>query len=270
MGRIDENADLSIDPDDIRYIGGDLSWNPVNVGITDKDIFALTIDPQDSSVLYAGAYGGGIYKSYNGGLTWDTINNGLTYTYIDAFAVDPQNSSVIYAATRHDLFRSSDGGYHWKSCSEGLPEGFIYTLAIDPVNPSKVYAGTDGYGVFRTVADTDDDGYYDEYDNCPSTYNPEQEDSDGDGCGDACDGRPDDPNWVTISGSITYNSASVCAMVLANGQYMFTCGGVTSAYTSLMCLWMEKGKSLFTGFVQVFHHLEPYLALEEEGVMISL
>ena len=36
-------------------------------------------------------------------------------------------------------------------------------------------------------ADRDRDGIYDHKDNCPDTYNPSQDDSDGDGLGDVCD-----------------------------------------------------------------------------------
>ncbi len=32
-------------------------------------------------------------------------------------------------------------------------------------------------------------------------------------------------DWVNINGTVTYNGSPVCAMVLANGQYMFTCSG---------------------------------------------
>jgi hypothetical protein len=32
-------------------------------------------------------------------------------------------------------------------------------------------------------------------------------------------------DWVTIQGTVTYNGIPLCAMVLANGQYMFSCGG---------------------------------------------
>lgn len=43
------------------------------------------------------------------------------------------------------------------------------------------------------LADNDNDGVIDDFDNCPSYYNPGQEDLDGDGTGDICDQCPDDP-----------------------------------------------------------------------------
>ena len=44
--------------------------------------------------------------------------------------------------------------------------------------------------VAATVADRDHDGVPDGSDNCPSTYNPPQTDSDADRVGDACEGAP--------------------------------------------------------------------------------
>ncbi len=41
--------------------------------------------------------------------------------------------------------------------------------------------------------DTDEDGIIDVKDNCPTTYNPDQEDMDNDGIGDECDSCPEDP-----------------------------------------------------------------------------
>ena len=49
------------------------------------------------------------------------------------------------------------------------------------------------------LADADSDGIPDEEDNCPAQANPDQEDSDGDGPGDACD--PDDDNDGVEDGS---------------------------------------------------------------------
>ena len=36
---------------------------------------------------------------------------------------------------------------------------------------------------------------------------------------------PANNDWVNINGTVTYNGSPVCTMVLANGQYMFTCSG---------------------------------------------
>ncbi|MBN1765130.1 MAG: hypothetical protein JW860_07725, partial [Sedimentisphaerales bacterium] len=43
-------------------------------------------------------------------------------------------------------------------------------------------------------SDSDEDGVYDEEDNCPNDYNPDQDDSDDDTLGDVCDDCPFDPD----------------------------------------------------------------------------
>lgn len=53
-------------------------------------------------------------------------------------------------------------------------------------NPDQ--ANTDGDGVGDACdPDDDNDGVLDVDDNCPTTYNPDQADSDSDGIGDACE-----------------------------------------------------------------------------------
>ncbi|MCB9849203.1 MAG: thrombospondin type 3 repeat-containing protein [Phycisphaerales bacterium] len=81
----------------------------------------------------------------------------------------------------------------------------IYNMNINNVNGTwRLYVMNWGYQGYlfgdagqisggwtiRFVHDTDGDGYFDNQDNCPDIYNPEQEDDDYDGVGNPCDMCP--------------------------------------------------------------------------------
>jgi hypothetical protein len=59
----------------------------------------------------------------------------------------------------------------------------------DPRPQNCIYdMGVDEFSV--TTVDSDDDGFFDQEDNCPCMENPDQDDFDGDGVGDMCDNCP--------------------------------------------------------------------------------
>jgi hypothetical protein len=58
----------------------------------------------NSSTLYAGTSGGGVFKSTNGGASWTAMNAGLTNPFVNALAIDPSTPARIYAGTSGGVF----------------------------------------------------------------------------------------------------------------------------------------------------------------------
>ncbi len=58
--------------------------------------------------------------------------------------------------------------------------------------------------------------------------------------------HPIDAKWVSLSGTVTYHDTPVCAMVLANGQYMFSCKDNLGIFTLEVPLDANDEITLFT------------------------
>jgi hypothetical protein len=79
--------------------------------------------------------------------------------------------------------------------SDGANVKLAYSYEVESV---KDYAGPTYIRLVDLniieIQDADEDGYADDVDNCPNTYNPDQTNSDGDTYGDVCDNCPFDDN----------------------------------------------------------------------------
>ncbi len=100
-----------------------------------RQIQVIAIDPDNSSTLYAGSWGGdGLFKSTNSGETWETIPL-YRNSQVNDISIDPNNSSNIWIAINnfvdvsYDRFKSRDIFYfdfaldEFRSC---------YTVEVDP------------------------------------------------------------------------------------------------------------------------------------------
>lgn len=92
---------------------------------------------------------------------------------------------------------SQGGRWYWSGITVPLPAG-LHTITIRVYSPSIHGISDDnGFIVIDDLfigKDSDGDGHLDSVDNCPTVYNTDQADEDGDGLGDACDPEPFQPN----------------------------------------------------------------------------
>jgi len=141
------------------------SIGPTNIG---GRIAAIALDPTNANIIYAGAAGGGVWKSVDGGMSWKNIFS--ESSSIGSLVLSPANPQVVYVGTGegnpggvaiypgNGIWRSTDGGQTWTNL--GLTDaGQIGKLAIDPSSPNRMFAAvlgryrsrTQERGVFRSV-----------------------------------------------------------------------------------------------------------------------
>lgn len=132
------------------------SWTsvgPSNVGGLTR---ALVIHPQNPDVMYAGASGGGVWKTTDAGKTWSPATDFLSSDSIQSLAMDPHDPNTIYAGTGDNIggsvgirgrgiFKTTDGGQSWSLLSGTDRDAnfyYNYSLVVSPNDSQRIYAGT--------------------------------------------------------------------------------------------------------------------------------
>jgi photosystem II stability/assembly factor-like uncharacterized protein len=96
----------------------------------------------DSTNLYAGTEGGGVFLSTNEGESWVRMGLGTRSVYSLAL-----KGSNLFAGTELGTFYSTDGGASWSALSEGQMKPYVNALAYTGIT---VLAGT-AEGTFRST-----------------------------------------------------------------------------------------------------------------------
>jgi photosystem II stability/assembly factor-like uncharacterized protein len=129
----------------------------------------LAVDPNNSSVMYAGSANGGVWKTTDDGNTWLPMTDALPYQAIGAIAINPSNSNEIWIGTGdvnisgtlyagNGLYKSTDAGVTWTFL--GLPDSYVISSIIfNSSNTNQVLIGTMGNvfakdnnrGMYRTT-----------------------------------------------------------------------------------------------------------------------
>lgn len=141
-----------------RSINGGISWVPVFDNQNSLYIGAITIDPNNVNIIYAGTgdpsipftvfVGDGIYKSTDGGNTW--ANTGLVNTkIINKIIINPNNSNEIYvsangnpivADVNRGVYKSSNAGLSWNQVLFIDTQTGVSDIVMNPTNTNEIYA----------------------------------------------------------------------------------------------------------------------------------
>ena len=133
------------------------STNYLNLG----RVNCVSIDPNNSDIMYVGAPAGGIWKSTDAGVTYIPLTDDLPQIGVSGIAIDPNNSNIIYIATGDDDAGDSYSVGIWKSTNGGLswtPTGInpsnspnrTSEIYINPNNSSMLWVATSS-GVYKTT-----------------------------------------------------------------------------------------------------------------------
>ena len=142
---------------------GGITWQVTSQDIGEAAMTHILIDPSSpkkSRILYACAFGKGVYKSADGGKTWKQKNNGiegmepLAWSMVRRsqdgvlFLIVNRKSETGKIGTDQDgaLYRSDDGAETWVKTL--LPSGTNCptSLIIDPADPDKFILSAWGRG----------------------------------------------------------------------------------------------------------------------------
>jgi photosystem II stability/assembly factor-like uncharacterized protein len=141
-----------------------LKWRSVGPYIGGRVVTVAGV-PENPNLFYAGAVGGGVWKSTDEGVEWKNISDGKLpgpSSSIGAVTVAPSDPNTIYVGTgeadiRSDMipgdgvFKSTDAGKSWQYA--GLRDTHsISAIVVDPKDPNIVYAASMGH-VFKPDPD---------------------------------------------------------------------------------------------------------------------
>lgn len=150
-----------------RTLNGGKTWEKVFYIDENTGAVQVTIDPNNSDIIYAdmwagrqgpwenGAWDGkesGLFKSMDGGNTWHKLTKGLPGTEEGlgriGFCIAPANSNRLYATVdagaNGGIYRSDDAGENWYRTTAdnrywGRGSDFA-EVKVDPKNPDIVYS----------------------------------------------------------------------------------------------------------------------------------
>lgn len=143
---------------------GRFGWverGPNNIGGRTR---SLVIHPTNPNEMWAGAVGGGIWRSTNAGVSWAPVNDQVGNLAVCSLVLAPTTPLTIYAGTGEGfyngdaivgdgVFKSTDGGATFFRLTATAAWDYVNRVAVSPANSSIVLAATRSPGGIQRSAD---------------------------------------------------------------------------------------------------------------------
>jgi hypothetical protein len=138
------------------------AWTSIGPGNIGGRTRAIVTHPADPNILYAGAVGGGVWKSFNAGSSWAPLNDFMASIAVTTMVMDPANPDILYAGTGEGypgdglrgagVFKTVNAGVTWTQLASTADPTFHYInrLAIHPATPSILLMASRG-GLHRST-----------------------------------------------------------------------------------------------------------------------
>jgi photosystem II stability/assembly factor-like uncharacterized protein len=120
------------------------SWT--GSGPTHKNIRAVAQSPVSGNILFAAAFGSGVYKSTDGGASWINRSQGIVNTYARSILAISDND--VFVGTNDGVFKSTNGGTNW-TLAVTTPNS-VRDIAYD-VATGFLYAVTYGANLYKST-----------------------------------------------------------------------------------------------------------------------
>ncbi len=141
---------------------GNITFRSIGPSVSGGRLGDVAGTDADPLLYYAGAAGGGVWKTVDGGLHWEPVFDDEDVAPIGAIAIDPSDENVVWAGTgeaapRNDvsygdgIYKTTDGGMNWSRM--GLEHtSQIARILVDPSDGNHVVAAALG-DPFKPSAD---------------------------------------------------------------------------------------------------------------------
>lgn len=155
------NAEYHASIDDAgigRY--GWVEKGPNNIGGRTR---SLVINPANTSEMWAGSVGGGVWRSTNSGTSWAPVNDRMSNLAVCSLALVPGTPVTLYAGTGegiyngdaiagNGIYKSTDGGATFTRLASTSTWSYVNRIAVSPANPQILLAATRSPGgIYRST-----------------------------------------------------------------------------------------------------------------------